>query len=476
MPQGNWQEVRKDDDGRAGSSSPSSGGAWVPIVAGAVVVALICVFFPVPRIGSLAPLGWLVISAGLVLVAIAFGLVAAVMTRLLVSGGSALPGSVRRATWLAAIWAPAWIFALHTPSVVTVVAGCILMAVVSLYVRRFVPAAAEEGDAGGSGLLAYPFAFDSKALTWVLLPSLLLAVLLEATGVLTIWKGYGWASLLAGVSIAVLVWRVGSRTVAMTERRAGTSDSRAGAALLAAFCFTLIVLLPYLRSLPGFAGVAPMSNDKGGGERPRDSLAGNDGYTGIILLSPNEEHKKIVAPVRKDVPVYSGRIMQPIEIPFDGAYWYFKAPDRRPRPSARVVHGSSMKARISSTDRYPLLMEAHQKLDEPIDLGCCSGIEIVLLNADKREGAIALELWVRSVGSPELAGHYLGTEILASSTKPVPLTSDTVEGPVEERLEFLVSSAMEGIRFDEIKVVVRSAPARARVGAQIGIRKFVLEP
>jgi hypothetical protein len=450
----------------------------VPIVAGAVVVALICVFFPVPRRGSLAPLGWLVISAGLVLVAIALGVVAAVMTRLLVWEGSALPGSVLRATWLAAIWVPAWIFALHTPSVVTVVAGCILMAVVTFYVRRFVPAAVETDDACGSGFMAYPFAFDSKALTLVLVPSLLLAVLLEATGVLTIWKGYGWASLLAGVSIAVLVWRLGSRTVAMTERRAGTSDSRAVASLLAAFVFTLIVLLPYLRKMPGFAGVSQFAKDKGGadGERPRDSLAGNDGYSGIILLSPSEEHKRIVAPVRKDVPVYSVRIVQPIEIPFDGAYWYFKAPDKRPRPSAKVVRRSPMEAKISSTDWYPLLMEAHQKLDEPIDLGCCSAIDMVLRNADKREGAIALELWVRSVGSPEPAGHYLGTEIVASSTKPVPLTSDTVEGPVEERLEFLVPSAMAGIRFDEIKVVVRSAPARARVGAQIGIRKFVLEP
>jgi hypothetical protein len=447
----------------------------MPIVAGAVVVALLCAFFPVPRRGSLALQGWLVISAGLVLFAIAFGVVAAMTMRVLVSGRSPLPGSVRRATWLAAIWVPAWIFALHTPSVVTVVAGCIVMAVVSVYVRGFVPVAAEAVDAGASGLLAYPLAFDSRVLTLVLLPSLALAVLLEAAGVVTIWKGYGWASLLAGVSIAVLVWRLGSRTVAMTERRAGTSDSRAGAGLLAAFCFTLIVLLPYLRSMPGFAGVAPMSNDKGGGERLRDSLAGNDGYSGIILLSPSEEHKRIVAPVRRDAPAYSVRIVQPIEIPFDGAYWYFKAPDRRPRPSARVARRSPMEAKISSTDWYPLLMEAHQKLDEPIDLGCCSAIDIVLRNADKREGAIALELWVRSVGS-ETAGHYLGTQIVASSTKPVPLTSDAVEGPVEERLEFLVPSAMAGIRFDEIKVVVRSAPARARVGAQIGIRKFVLEP
>jgi hypothetical protein len=35
---------------------------------------------------------------------------------------------------------------------------------------------------------------------------------------------------------------------------------------------------------------------------------------------------------------------------------------------------------------------------------------------------------------------------------------------------------MEGVKFDEIAVEVRSPPSRWREGAKIGIVKFVLEP
>jgi hypothetical protein len=118
-------------------------------------------------------------------------------------------------------------------------------------------------------------------------------------------------------------------------------------------------------------------------------------------------------------------------------------------------------------------MEAHQRLDDPIDLGCCSAMNLVVRNADRREGAIVLELWVRKRGTPTTALHYLGTETVPSSVQP-PATR-TTDAP-EESLRFLIPPAMDGIEFDEILVVMRGAPSRATVGAQVGLRKFVLEP
>jgi hypothetical protein len=35
---------------------------------------------------------------------------------------------------------------------------------------------------------------------------------------------------------------------------------------------------------------------------------------------------------------------------------------------------------------------------------------------------------------------------------------------------------MSGTVFDEISVVVKTAPERARMGAKVAIKKFVLEP
>jgi hypothetical protein len=258
--------------------------------------------------------------------------------------------------------------------------------------------------------------------------------------------------------------------------------SRQALIVSTAFVFTVIALLPYLKVSFFHGGLPALARAKDTDEAQptKDQLASaSDGYSGIILLSPSEERERIIAPVKHEVvPNFSHKFMEPVEIPFDGAYWYFKAPDKAPRPTARVVRGSSTKTTIRSSDRYPLLMEAHQKLTNPIDLGCCSAIQMVVQNADRREGAIALELWVRKDSTPRPVVHYLGTMAIPSSERRIATSSYAASPPLpsEEKLIFPIPSAMDGIEFDEITVVVRLAPARARTGAQIAIRKFVLEP
>jgi hypothetical protein len=178
-----------------------------------------------------------------------------------------------------------------------------------------------------------------------------------------------------------------------------------------------------------------------------------------------------------------------MEIPFDGQYWYFKWPEKQPRPTARVVRGSSTKTQVRSSDRYPLLMEAHQKLAEPLDLGCCSAMDLVVENGDQLDGPISLELWVKKLPNtqaavrqrvnavaPEQAPHYLGTVAIPSSELPIAQRPNVSGKLVEEKLRFPIPAAMDGTNFDEITVVVRQAPERARMGAKVAIKKFVLEP
>jgi hypothetical protein len=56
--------------------------------------------------------------------------------------------------------------------------------------------------------------------------------------------------------------------------------------------------------------------------------------------------------------------LRPVLIAFDGVYWYFQAPDRRPPLDAKVVQGDPVRAKIRSTKTIPLQMEAHQRLRE----------------------------------------------------------------------------------------------------------------
>jgi hypothetical protein len=255
-----------------------------------------------------------------------------------------------------------------------------------------------------------------------------------------------------------------------------------------AFVLTVIALLPYLKVSPFRGGMLRAKTTQREGSKTNPAQA-SDGYSGIILLPLIEQQKRIVLPVKHEFTNFSSKFTQPMEIPFDGVYWYFKPPDKAPRPTAQVVRGSSTKAVIRSSDRYPLLMEAHQRLEAPLDLGCCSAMELVVENADHREGAIALELWVRKQANPksaarqrvnavapEQAPHYLGTVAIPSSELPIGTGANVSGKRAEEKLRFPIPAAMDGTLFDEITVVVKPAPTRARAGAQIAIRKFVLEP
>ena len=76
-------------------------------------------------------------------------------------------------------------------------------------------------------------------------------------------------------------------------------------------------------------------------------------------------------------------------IPFYGPYWYFKVPGETPGPNSQTTHADPLKAKIISTDRLPLLMDAHQYLASPIDLTCCREMQVVFRN-DPTLGALAV--------------------------------------------------------------------------------------
>jgi hypothetical protein len=119
-------------------------------------------------------------------------------------------------------------------------------------------------------------------------------------------------------------------------------------------------------------------------------------------------------------------------------------------------------------------MDAHQELGVPINLRCCSRIEIAVQNADRRAGAIYLELWLRDKTMPGMMGRYVGTAVIPSSQAGG--SRDRPGAVTDETLEYSLPAGMRMGKFDEITVGVRTDPMRAREGAQIGIRQFVLYP
>lgn len=477
MAQQNWQDVTTDGEAKpARDAAPALSSACVPVIFGvAVAIGLVSLFCPTLRPQSLSWISLVLVAAFLLLVAgFISGVVAQMICGVIRNYLPNVSASVVLAACIGGLWVPAWVLCLREPSILTVLAGCFCIVSVGRSLKRYDRETAVRS--APKTTLGVPFhADDSKALIRVILPSLVVAVIAEAATVAVLLKRYPLASVLVGSCVAVLVWRFGSKASPRGEEQDRVSSS--WLSLVMAFIFTALVMMPYLRSFR-WAAVGDsifgrvMAMGRTAERSPELPTTSSDGYSGIILLPVTDPRKKIIAPQSKDAPNAGFRRREPMVIPFDGAYWYFKAPDKRPRATARIVRGSSTKATIRSSDRYPLLMEAHQKLGTRVDLGCCSSVEIAVQNADRHPGAIALELWLVDSALPRVMGRYIGTVTIPSSEgEGVPR-----DRPVEERLEFPVRAGVRGGEFDEITVVVRPDAARARSGAQIAIRQFVLQP
>ncbi len=118
-------------------------------------------------------------------------------------------------------------------------------------------------------------------------------------------------------------------------------------------------------------------------------------------------------------------------------------------------------------------MEAHQHLDLPIDLACCSEIDLDITNADSRPGKISLAIRLTDGASPAKPFQVLGERTVVSSEEnPMPVN----RSPVKETLRFPVSRSAAIHRFDEITIVFLSGRERERGGARVSIQSFTLIP
>ena len=299
-----------------------------------------------------------------------------------------------------------------------------------------------------------------------------LALCLEGALISAIAEYLFLSAILLSLSLSLLVWRWSAFDTTATRRFANKPSSTLLYAL--AFFLTVLVLIP-----PVPAGARGAF---GPGNRPNHQptfahgptsadIAGND-YFSIILSSPPVK-KQPLPPIPRPDSFATRGVAKPLTIPFDGQYWYFKAPSVRPGPHAHLARGKSTDVAIQSSDLAPLLMEAHQNLDKPIDPACCSEIEVAITNADTRPGTISLGLMVTDSISPDRQSRNLGNRIIHSS-EPASIPLD--RKPVEETLRFSIPRSSTNHRFNEITVIYLPAPERARGGAKVSVQSFTLIP
>jgi hypothetical protein len=319
------------------------------------------------------------------------------------------------------------------------------------------------------------------------------AALCAQTGVLISLAGYPLtAALLVSASSVVWAWSFAKgenpRSISRASSASSQSPSRALAFLSLAIIFTAIGLVPYLRptygirglGLPNFVRYTPSQGDRrrrqGRPRTPEGSVApAAEGDPGVILLPTHQTLTKLVAPT----PVIPNPLLQargtakPLEIPFEGVYWFFRAPDVHPPRSSREAHGSPEMLDIRSTDWRPLSMEARESLGSMIDLGCCSRIQVAIRNADRYPDTVSLELVLINSMLPGKPFESLGTMMVTSSRR---WEADDKRSPASETLNFVLPRKPVLRRFDEVRIVFRIASARSDFGPKIAINRLVLIP
>lgn len=282
---------------------------------------------------------------------------------------------------------------------------------------------------------------------------------------------WAFASLSVAAAMFLAVWRWGTLTSHMRHRRRPGRRARIEMTATATFLTLLAMVIWSVQG--GRLATGPIPKKPGAGATP-PPLGGSHSaadYVGVILLPPKVEKKEIIAPAPRS-PFKFG-FSKPVVIPFDGPYWYFKAPARKPAREAHVAHGKSTEVNVHSSDIEPLMMEAHQALGSVVDLRCCAALDLKVLNADKRPGAIELGVVLSDSTAPGKPSLYLG-ELPLPSSEPLVIPHD--RAPVEETLHFTIPKEAKYLGFNDITVVFHTAPFHARYGAKVAIQNFTLIP
>jgi len=197
------------------------------------------------------------------------------------------------------------------------------------------------------------------------------------------------------------------------------------------------------------------------------------GFPGVILWPEIKRVTTLIAPLPAlGSNPFQGRPAQPLGIPFGGEYWMFRWPFARPPSTSFLERGTPSKLAFSTTDHTPLEMEAHQKLETPIDVGCCGRIQLEILNADRYPGTLTLELVLLNTEHSGFGSLSLGNVPVMSLPD---LSKDPVM-PVRETLDFTMPAQSSMEQFTELKIVFHRARQRADKSAKVSVERFVLVP
>lgn len=277
--------------------------------------------------------------------------------------------------------------------------------------------------------------------------------------------------ILSGVAAKIWHWPLLSASflvagtaiiTALSLLSGAATQARAPKAPPSAFAILLTILLATTLTVGVFQVRSGDASGEDGHNAPQESATRiyNSGsakeiFPGVVLKTDVKEQPAI-AP---HVYLTQSRVTpQPQWIEFSGEYWMLRPSYAVPPPDALVSRTSPLNLIYRTTDAGPMKMEARQKLERPIDLACCSRLQVMIKDADHRAGMIALEL------------------ILLDRARTLSLGTRVINSELHQTLDFPVPRGSLMRSFDQIEVVFHRDPARIDRSANISIERFVLLP
>jgi hypothetical protein len=194
-------------------------------------------------------------------------------------------------------------------------------------------------------------------------------------------------------------------------------------------------------------------------------------FPGVELYPEVEPHTRLVAPPLPGSRSFGAASSDPLSIPFDGVYWFWRGPSDRPPSNSIVMHGSPSARFFRSTDGDGMSMEARQNLGFMVDPKRYGAIEILFENADPFPNTVSILLKIRNTTFPGKPILSLGIEGLSA-----PASSLASGAAAIQRLRFRIPSAIPIGSFDELTVSYYLKGARSDRSARIAIDRFRLVP
>ena len=307
-----------------------------------------------------------------------------------------------------------------------------------------------------------------------------IAVCLAAAGwALATHSNYTAAALLACAAF-LFAWM---RTVPRLESAEPLPESRRAMRRLAAVIFPAIVITAWAL----MAGVAHRDHDaveaalissaadaqrhSGTAKHPQPGV-GPGGFESVILW-PLPPKKQIIPPLPEPTNFRGPEKSKPMTIRFDGAYWYFQPPETSPGRNAHQAHGTPLGIDIQSSNSFPLVMEAHQRLIGPVRISRCGEIDVEIENRDNLRGALSLGVMLGDSQLPNKPTLYLGTKEIETS---LPSFFSYKIAPAVETLRFAIPQTSSLRKFDQITVMLLPDEEHFMIGPKIAISQFELLP